>query len=660
MAYKFQLRSDTSTNWSIVNPVLLQGEPGYEIDTRKIKYGDGVSAWNSLPYFVTSGGNGGGTPGGPNGSIQFNNSGALGGSANLVYNGANLVIAGSLVPSANITYGLGDVNHQWKDLWVSGNTIYIGNTTLATDANGGLTVGGNSVVTANGTQDFSDIDVSGNIRANALFANSLMESGNIVTGSIIANGSLTIGSLLVTGPMMAQQDVFFNTIHATEFLLSGPMVVNGDFATTGNLNAQNVIVNDLSIQAQVNAVDISASGTILANGISAVSLDAGSITSTGTIQASQFIGDGSQLTNLPVTYSNANVQSYLPTYTGNLSGNYIVVHDGRPTSFALAVQPTYVSIGKEAVTNITIADHGIEMLGDVSVTGNITGDYIFGNGYYLTGISGGGGGYSNADVAAYLPTDPTIIAIQGNVAALQTDVANLAADSYSNANVAAYLPVYSGALAGATAYVGGNNPGDYFLDIAADHASLGMFAGQNITVGSSGIQIAGTGGVHIMGVIGSPVILGGGTSGEIQVANNMSSSGNITAAKIAGSILEAGDAAITNLTVTDHISAWGNVTTDQYFIGNGAFLTGISAGSDYSNANVESFLASGTMTTDISTAGNIVGENLSATGNIYIGNTVFTRTLTVGRASSPVTVPLSSNNTLNVLTANGNVAVYTT
>lgn len=37
--------------WSTVNPVLAAGEPGLEIDTGKLKIGDGTTAWNSLPYF---------------------------------------------------------------------------------------------------------------------------------------------------------------------------------------------------------------------------------------------------------------------------------------------------------------------------------------------------------------------------------------------------------------------------------------------------------------------------------------------------------------------------------------------------------------------------------------------------------------------------------
>lgn len=45
-----QLRHDTAANWTSVNPILLDGEVGIETDTRKQKFGDGITAWNSLPY----------------------------------------------------------------------------------------------------------------------------------------------------------------------------------------------------------------------------------------------------------------------------------------------------------------------------------------------------------------------------------------------------------------------------------------------------------------------------------------------------------------------------------------------------------------------------------------------------------------------------------
>jgi len=47
---KVQVRRDTSTNWASTNPVLSSGEPGLETDTGKVKYGDGVRNWATLPY----------------------------------------------------------------------------------------------------------------------------------------------------------------------------------------------------------------------------------------------------------------------------------------------------------------------------------------------------------------------------------------------------------------------------------------------------------------------------------------------------------------------------------------------------------------------------------------------------------------------------------
>lgn len=49
-----QLRRDTAANWTTVNPVLLEGEVGLELDTGKSKRGDGTTAWNSLAYDLAS------------------------------------------------------------------------------------------------------------------------------------------------------------------------------------------------------------------------------------------------------------------------------------------------------------------------------------------------------------------------------------------------------------------------------------------------------------------------------------------------------------------------------------------------------------------------------------------------------------------------------
>lgn len=47
---RFRIRRDTAANWNSINPTLQLGEPGLETDTRRVKYGDGATAWNGLAY----------------------------------------------------------------------------------------------------------------------------------------------------------------------------------------------------------------------------------------------------------------------------------------------------------------------------------------------------------------------------------------------------------------------------------------------------------------------------------------------------------------------------------------------------------------------------------------------------------------------------------
>lgn len=61
MAYEvvnhiYQFKRGTAQRWIEVNPVLRQGEPGFEYDTGKLKIGDGFTPWLALPYINSNGG----------------------------------------------------------------------------------------------------------------------------------------------------------------------------------------------------------------------------------------------------------------------------------------------------------------------------------------------------------------------------------------------------------------------------------------------------------------------------------------------------------------------------------------------------------------------------------------------------------------------------
>jgi hypothetical protein len=60
MADKIQVRRDTAANWTTNNPVLADGEPGFESDTGKLKIGNGTSNYSTL---TSIGGSSGGASG---------------------------------------------------------------------------------------------------------------------------------------------------------------------------------------------------------------------------------------------------------------------------------------------------------------------------------------------------------------------------------------------------------------------------------------------------------------------------------------------------------------------------------------------------------------------------------------------------------------------
>jgi hypothetical protein len=59
-----KLRRGTAAEWEVANEILKLGEPGFEKDTFKLKIGDGITAWNDLPYIT-------GGFGGDNGPLEY-------------------------------------------------------------------------------------------------------------------------------------------------------------------------------------------------------------------------------------------------------------------------------------------------------------------------------------------------------------------------------------------------------------------------------------------------------------------------------------------------------------------------------------------------------------------------------------------------------------
>lgn len=74
------------------------------------------------------------------------------------------VVTGHVLPNANETYDLGSSTQRFRDIYLSGNTIYLGDTILSVDANGNLGLPAGTVIDGttipSAVEELSDIDVT--------------------------------------------------------------------------------------------------------------------------------------------------------------------------------------------------------------------------------------------------------------------------------------------------------------------------------------------------------------------------------------------------------------------------------------------------------------------------------------------------------------------
>jgi len=122
---------------------------------------------------------------------------------------------GNIIPSANATFYLGDSTHQWKELWVTGNTIYLGDIPLSMSTSSDATLYvNNQPVVANvtnlidanigaTTENVTNIDA--NIGSYQTWANTNITTLDANVGTITTD----ISTLLANAA--AQQDIL-NTL----------------------------------------------------------------------------------------------------------------------------------------------------------------------------------------------------------------------------------------------------------------------------------------------------------------------------------------------------------------------------------------------------------------------------------------------------------------
>jgi len=482
---------------------------------------------------------------------------------------------------------------------IQGN-VFIGNGAGLTNIPGGNIVGGygnSNVVSLLANFGSNSVSTTGNVTASNVIAN------NVSTPTVYGQGLAVQGYDFVQ--MQYSNSVTLPVDHydigtgSWFYLDSGGATFQSN--TTGTFK-QVIIGNDSSI---------SATGNITGGNI----FTAGAISATGNITAnpsSFFIGNGSQLTGIIAASPAPSIVNGNSSVVVNANGN--------------------VTTSVTGVSNVVVvATTGEYVTGVVSATGNITGNYFFGNGSQLTGLPAT---YGNANVTNLLANlGSNIISGTGNI----TTTANISgnyilgngsqltgiAASYGNANVVSLLANFGSNSISTT----GNITGGLFTGNGAGLTSLtganvtGTVANATYALNSNSASYANHANVSDV----ANAVSGSNVSG--QVANALVAGTVYTAAQ--PNITSVGT--LTSIATSGDITATGNITsTSGVFTGNGAGLTNINAGNivgAYGNANVVNLLANFGSNT-ISTTGNVTTGNLTVqsdaviTGNLTVnGNT---------------------------------------
>jgi hypothetical protein len=365
--------------------------------------------------------------------------------------------------------------------------------------------------------------------------------------------------------------------------------------------------------------------------------------------------------------------NFIGTFIGNISGN--IAAAGANT------QVQYNNAGGLGASSAFTFNQASNVL---SIGGNVTANYLIGNGSQITGLTST---YGNANVAAFLPTytgnlsggnlaltgnalitgglttSNNIVSganiqaagnirttgVSGNITGVNYASANffvgngslltgvVATSSYGNANVVANLA----ALGSNPVSTTGNISAGYFLGNGSQLTGLPATYG-NANVATF-MAAFGSNSISTSGNVSSAYFVGNGSLlTNLTGANVTGTVANATYATTAGSATTAGTVTtnaqanitsvgtLTSLSVSGNVQA-GNVNTagvisatgnvtGSYFLGNGSQLTGLPDA--YGNSNVAAFMAAFGSNT-ITTTGNVVLGNVTAgTGNVSATNHV--------------------------------------
>jgi hypothetical protein len=437
----------------------------------------------------------------------------------------------------------------------------------------------------------------------------------------------------------------------------------GDGSTAGGIavavgGSGNVVGTNL-----LTAGFVSATGNVYGNNIFAT----GFVSATGNVEGNFILGNGSLLTGI-VTSATAITNGTSTVAIGSSNGNANISING--TSNVVVVSNTTVAV-----------------TGAVSATGNVTGNFFFGNGSQLTGVVA-----ASVGILPSLSVSGNTVSGNINVLGTQTVVGNVVGgniltagqvsatgnitvqagsffigngsqltgivSTYGNANVAAYLPTYTGNLTAGNVLVTGivSSTGN----VTAGNVSATNLTGTLLTAAQTNITSVGTlsaltvtanitgGNLRSSGIVTATGNIDGG---NVLTTGQVSATGNVTGGNLVtgGLITATGNISSGNILTTGQISASGNVTAGNISTAGTFGAASLSASGNVTGGNIR--------TAGLITAtGNIDGANLTTGGRVLATGNVTGANLTTGGIVTAIGNVIGANLlTLGSVSAAGNI-----
>jgi len=270
----------------------------------------------------------------------------------------NILTSGVVSATSNIT---------------GGNILTSGVVSATSNITGGniLTSG---VVSVTGTITGRDLSVASNIAAgNIAVSGAISATGNVVGGNLITSGNVFVTTGIIGGNISTTGNIIGSNITGSN-LSAGNIFSAGSASIAGNISSGN-----LTILGQISSTGSITGGNVLTSGLISVTgnivstanitginlLTTGAVSALGNIKGAYIFGNGALLTGVITSVANINLGSSNVTVT-SAGGNVTVGIGGTPNVVQFANTGQYVT-------------------GVVSATGNIVGNYLIGNAYYLTG-----------------------------------------------------------------------------------------------------------------------------------------------------------------------------------------------------------------------------------------------------------------------------------